>query len=57
MPNLLSYALYNDATEGASTAEMAERYNLSIDEIEERLEAARLCFEKQIDYIEFADDL
>jgi hypothetical protein len=23
MPNLLSYALYNDATEGASTAEMA----------------------------------
>lgn len=56
MPDLLNYGLYLDSREGVSIEELAEDYELPIEEIEERLAAAKLCFEMQIDHIEFADD-
>ncbi|HZT37510.1 MAG TPA: hypothetical protein VFA28_06400 [Bryobacteraceae bacterium] len=56
MPDLLNYGLYLDSREGVSVEELADDYELPIEEIEERLAAAKLCFELQIDHIEFADD-
>jgi hypothetical protein len=56
MPELLYYGLYLDSKEGATLEEMSEDYRLPIDEIEERLAAAQLCFDKQVDHIEFDDD-
>jgi hypothetical protein len=53
MPDLLNYELYLDAKEGASVRELAHDYEMAVEEIEERLEAARLCFERQVDRVEF----
>ena len=53
MPDLLNYGLYLDAREGASIRELAHDYELPAEEIEERLEAARLCFERQVERVEF----
>ncbi|MBS1872055.1 MAG: hypothetical protein JSU00_02500 [Acidobacteria bacterium] len=54
MPDLLNYGLYLDAKEGASPRELARDYGLPVEEIELRLEAARLCFERQVARLEFA---
>ena len=55
MPNLLTYGIYLDAREGASVKEIADSYDLPVEFIEERLAAAQLCFDKQVDHIEFAN--
>ena len=54
MPDLLNYGLYLDAKEGASAEELAADYDLPLEEVEQRLEAARLCFECQVARVEFA---
>ena len=54
MPDLLNYGLYLDAKEGASIRELARDYGLSAEEVELRLEAARLCFERQVERLEFS---
>ena len=54
MPDLLNYGLYLDAREGASIRELARDYQLPVEEIEERLEAARLCFEQQVERVDFS---
>jgi hypothetical protein len=53
MPDLMNYGLYLDAREGASVWELANDYGLSIEDVKLRLEAARLCFERQVARVEF----
>jgi hypothetical protein len=55
MPELLYYGLYLDSKEGTTPEEMSKDYGLPVDIIEERLAAAKLCFDKQVDHIEFDD--
>ncbi len=50
---LLAYAIYLDAREGASIEQLAKDYDLPVQSIEEHLAAARLCFEHQVDHLEF----
>jgi hypothetical protein len=45
--------MYLDAREGATVQELAADYDLPVDEVVQRLEAARLCFEGQVRRIEF----
>ena len=54
MPDLLNYGLYLDSREGASVEQLAEDYDLPVEYVEERLAAAKLCFDRQVDHIEFA---
>ena len=56
MPNLLTYGIYLDAREGVSVENIAEMYGLSLEYVEERLVAARLCFDKQVHHIEFTQN-
>ena len=56
MPNLLTYGIYLDAREGVSVENIAEMYGLSLEYVEERLEAARLCFDKQVHHIVFTQN-
>jgi hypothetical protein len=42
------FRLYAEATRGATVDQLALRYNLSRHWIEERVEAARLCIERQV---------
>ncbi len=53
MFDLLYYGMYLDAKEGTSVEEIARSYRLSLSEVELRLAAARLCFERQVQRIEF----
>jgi hypothetical protein len=53
MPDLLNYGLYLDAREGSTIQELADDYEMPSQEIEQRLAAARLCFERQVERIEF----
>lgn len=57
MPNLLNYGIYLDAKEGASIRELARDYDLPVEEVELRLEAARLCFERQVERVVFASSI
>ncbi len=50
---LLAYAIYLDAREGASIEQLAKDYDLPVQFVEEHLAAARLCFEHQVDHLEF----
>jgi DNA-directed RNA polymerase specialized sigma24 family protein len=56
MPNLLTYGIYLDAREGVPVEDIAEICGLSLEYVEERLGAARLCFDKQVHHIEFAQN-
>lgn len=42
------FRLYSEQARGASIAELANRYGVSSAWIQERTEAARLCFEMQV---------
>lgn len=53
MFDLNRYGLYLDAREGVPLSKLAHDYGLPVEEVQERLAAARLCFEKQVDHIEF----
>ena len=44
----LPFRLYADHKSGSSSAEIAAEYRLPVFWVEERIEAARLCIEKQI---------
>ena len=44
----LPFRLYADHKSGSTAAEIAAEYGLSITWVEERIEAARLCIEKQV---------
>jgi hypothetical protein len=48
-----SLALYLDAQYGATAEELSKKYDLPIDRIQERLEAAVLLFQHQVARIEF----
>jgi DNA-dependent RNA polymerase auxiliary subunit epsilon len=54
MPNLLMYSVYLDARAGVSVEELADVYGFSLEYIEERLAAAKLCFDKQVHHFEFS---
>ena len=54
MPDLMNYGLYLDSREGTSVEELANDYQMPVEEVEERLEAARLCFERQVERVEFS---
>lgn len=53
MMNLLNYGIYLDAKEGTTLEELCRDYDLSSDEVEQRLAAATLCFEHQVRRVEF----
>jgi DNA-directed RNA polymerase specialized sigma24 family protein len=53
MFDLLYYGMYLDAKEGTPVEEIARAYRLPLHEVETRLAAARLCFEHQVQRIEF----
>lgn len=53
MMNLLNYGMYLDSKEGATLEELCQDYGLSSHEVERRLAAATLCFEKQVRRVEF----
>ena len=48
MPTLFTSRLYFANRRGFSAEEIAEALGMPIDWVEERLEAARLCFEYQV---------
>ena len=47
MPQLWSLYLYQRNRAGASLDQLQKEFDIPAEEIEARLEAARLCFEKQ----------
>ena len=53
MFDLLYYGIYLDAKEGTSVEDIARSYRMPVWEVELRLAAARLCFEKQVQRFEF----
>jgi hypothetical protein len=53
MMDLLYYGMYLDAREGTPVEDIARSYRLPLDVVEERIAAARLCFEQQVQRIEF----
>jgi Mor family transcriptional regulator len=44
----LPFRLYADFQDGVTVEELAQTYSLPVSWIRERLEAARLCIEKQV---------
>ena len=40
---------------GSTVKEIASDYDLQVEYVEQRLAAAQLCFDKQVDHIEFAN--
>lgn len=51
MPNLVPFYIYQCYLEGVTPRELAAEFDLAVDEIELRIEAARLCLEHQVDLI------
>ncbi len=51
MPSMFWSRVYVAFTQGYTAAEIAESANLSIDDVENHIEAARLCFEKQVSVV------
>lgn len=47
MPQLWRIEMYKRSRDGASPEQLETEFGLPAEEIERRLEAARLCFEKQ----------
>ena len=48
LTSYLPFRLYSESKLGAALPDLARRYSLPLAYAEERLEAARLCFEQQI---------
>ena len=46
--NYLPFRLYAEHKNGATLAQLAADFSLSVQWVEERIEAARLCIEKQV---------
>ena len=53
MMNLLNYALYLDVRDGSTVADLCRDYGMAKEEIQERVDAATLCFEHQVERVEF----
>lgn len=53
--SLLHYALYLDARDGSTIAELARHYEMAPEEVQQRVDAATLCFEQQVARIEFLE--
>jgi len=48
MPQMLGFLLYREVQDGASVEELSAALHLPRPWLEERIEAARLCLEKQV---------
>ncbi len=49
--NLINYALYLGSKEGVPPEELSRDYDLPIEYVREHIEAARLCFERQVVWV------
>ena len=48
LPRVLGFVIYREYQDGASVEELSAALNLPVNWIEERIEAVRMCLERQV---------